>query len=64
MLKAKETLCTDPYVTRRPVRAARRGARRAADLLVIAAPHPEYRDLTTDMPVVDMWGITGQGVRV
>jgi UDP-N-acetyl-D-mannosaminuronic acid dehydrogenase len=35
-----------------------------ADLLVIAAPHPEYRDLITAKPVADMWGITGQGVRI
>ena len=35
-----------------------------ADLLVIAAPHPEYHDLATDKPVADMWGVTGRGMRV
>ena len=35
-----------------------------ADLLVIAAPHADYADLETDKPLVDMWGLTGRGVRV
>jgi UDP-N-acetyl-D-mannosaminuronate dehydrogenase len=35
-----------------------------SDLLVIAAPHPQYRDLATTKPVADIWNILGQGVRV
>jgi UDP-N-acetyl-D-mannosaminuronic acid dehydrogenase len=35
-----------------------------ADLLVIAAPHPEYRGLVTDKPVADIWGVTGRGTRI
>jgi UDP-N-acetyl-D-mannosaminuronic acid dehydrogenase len=35
-----------------------------SDLLVIAAPHPEYRGLVTDKPVADIWNVLGQGVRV
>ena len=34
-----------------------------ADLLIIAAPHREYRELTTDLPVVDIWNLQGNGVR-
>jgi len=29
-------------------------------LIVIGAPHAAYRDLATDKPVVDLWGITGR----
>jgi hypothetical protein len=29
---------------------------------VASAPHPAYRDLATDKPVVDIWGLTGYGV--
>ncbi|MFF0789684.1 nucleotide sugar dehydrogenase [Streptomyces spiralis] len=60
--KARETLCTDPYVS--DPRFLELGeVMRRADVLVIATPHPEYRDLITEKPVVDLWGITGRGVR-
>ena len=63
MLKAKETLCSDPYVRDdRFVTTTELLVR--ADLIVIASPHPEYRDLATDKPVADIWGITGRGVLV
>ncbi|GID94847.1 nucleotide sugar dehydrogenase [Amorphoplanes digitatis] len=62
-LKARETLCTDPYVTDDRLVPLDDVLKRA-DLLVIAAPHPDYAVLDTDKPVVDMWGLTGQGVRV
>ena len=35
-----------------------------SDILVIGAPHDLYRDLVTSVPVIDIWGITGRGVRV
>jgi UDP-N-acetyl-D-mannosaminuronic acid dehydrogenase len=35
-----------------------------SDLLIIGAPHPEYRDLVTDKPVADIWNILGAGVRI
>ncbi|MET8151932.1 nucleotide sugar dehydrogenase [Actinoplanes sp. NPDC049668] len=62
-LKARETLCTDPYVTDDRLVPLDDVLKRA-DLLVIAAPHPDYAVLDTDKPVVDMWGLTGQGVKV
>ncbi len=54
----------------RPVRDHRPGPAAAGrgleqvDLLIIAAPHPEYRDLATDKPVADIWNIRGEGVRI
>ena len=35
-----------------------------SDLLVLAAPHPEYRDLDTKTPIVDVWGYTGAATLV
>jgi UDP-N-acetyl-D-mannosaminuronic acid dehydrogenase len=35
-----------------------------ADVLVLASPHPEYRDLGTTTPLVDVWGFTGSATRV
>jgi UDP-N-acetyl-D-mannosaminuronic acid dehydrogenase len=62
-LKARETLCTDPYVPDDRLLPLDDVLKRA-DLLVIAAPHPDYADLRTEKPVIDMWGLTGQGVLV
>ncbi|GGN76204.1 hypothetical protein GCM10010112_48210 [Actinoplanes lobatus] len=62
-LKARETLCTDPYVQDDRFLPLDDVLKRA-DLLVIASPHPDYADLDTDKPVIDMWGLTGTGVRV
>jgi UDP-N-acetyl-D-mannosaminuronic acid dehydrogenase len=62
-LKARETLCTDPYVADERFLPLDDVLKRA-DLLVIAAPHPDYADLDTDKPLVDMWGLTGRGVLV
>jgi UDP-N-acetyl-D-mannosaminuronic acid dehydrogenase len=62
-MKAKETLCSDPYIAD-PRFIPLDEALERADLLIIGAPHPQYRDLVTDKPVADVWGITGRGVRV
>jgi UDP-N-acetyl-D-mannosaminuronic acid dehydrogenase len=63
MLKANETLCTDPYISD-PRFTPLDEVLERADLLVIGAPHPEYRDLATDKPLADMWGIAGIGMRI
>ncbi len=62
-LKARETLCTDPYVKDDRFLPLDDVLKRA-DLLVIASPHQDYRQLDTEKPVIDMWGLTGQGVLV
>ncbi|MEV6488703.1 nucleotide sugar dehydrogenase [Actinoplanes sp. NPDC051633] len=62
-LKARETLCTDPYVPDDRFLPLDDVVKRA-DLLVIAAPHPDYIDLDTRKPVIDIWGLTGRGVLV
>jgi UDP-N-acetyl-D-mannosaminuronic acid dehydrogenase len=63
MLRTRETLCTDPYVADDRLVSLDEVLKRA-DLLVIAAPHQDYATLDIDKPVVDMWGLTGQGVRI
>jgi len=62
--KAGAVLCTDPYVTTDPALRPLPDVLAQSDLLVIAAPHPEYRELVTDKPVADIWNILGKGVRV
>lgn len=63
LLKAAETLCSDPFIADDRFTPLDEVLARA-DLLVIAAPHPEYRDLATDKPVADIWGIIGRGTRI
>jgi UDP-N-acetyl-D-mannosaminuronic acid dehydrogenase len=62
--KAAAVLCTDPYVTTDPALRPLPEVIEQADLLVIAAPHPEYRTLTTAKPVADIWNVRGEGVQI
>ena len=62
--KAGEVLCTDPYVRVDPHLVPLEDVLEKADVLVIGAPHPEYRGLVTDKPVADVWNILGDGVRI
>jgi UDP-N-acetyl-D-mannosaminuronic acid dehydrogenase len=57
-------LCTDPYVTTDPALRPLPEVIEQADLLVIAAPHPEYRTLATAKPVADIWNVRGEGVQI
>ncbi|HKS98387.1 MAG TPA: nucleotide sugar dehydrogenase [Rugosimonospora sp.] len=63
LMRARETLCADPYVADARLVPHDQVMERA-DLLIIGVPHPEYRDLATDKPVADLWGVTGRGVRI
>jgi UDP-N-acetyl-D-mannosaminuronic acid dehydrogenase len=62
--KAAAVLCTDPHVTTDPDLRPLPEVIEQADLLVIAAPHPEYRTLATAKPVADIWNIRGEGVQI
>jgi UDP-N-acetyl-D-mannosaminuronic acid dehydrogenase len=62
--KARDVLCTDPYVRVDPRLVPLDEVLASADLLVIGAPHPEYQGLVTDKPVADTWNLLGRGVRV
>jgi UDP-N-acetyl-D-mannosaminuronic acid dehydrogenase len=62
--KAAAVLCTDPYVTVDPNLVSLDEVLTRANLLVVGAPHPEYRGLVTDKPAADIWDVLGNGVRV
>jgi UDP-N-acetyl-D-mannosaminuronic acid dehydrogenase len=62
--KAGEVLCTDPYVTVDANLHSLDEVLNKSDLLVIGAPHPEYRDLETTKPVADIWNVLGDGVLI
>jgi UDP-N-acetyl-D-mannosaminuronic acid dehydrogenase len=64
--KARAVIGTDPHVSEEvddtllPLDAVLQ----KADLLIIATPHEEYRNLETSLPVADVWNLLGEGVRV
>jgi UDP-N-acetyl-D-mannosaminuronic acid dehydrogenase len=62
-VKAREVLCADPYVKDSRL-VPQETVLKEADLLIIGAPHKAYRDLKADQPIVDIWGIRGEGVLV
>lgn len=62
--KAKEVLCSDPFVTTDNALVSLDEALEKSDLIIIGAPHSVYRDITINQPVVDIWNIRGQGTLV
>jgi len=62
--KAAAVLCADPHVTTDPDLRPLDEVLARSDLLVVGAPHPEYRGLRTDKPVADIWNVLGEGVRI
>jgi UDP-N-acetyl-D-mannosaminuronic acid dehydrogenase len=62
--KAGEVLTTDPYVVTDPDLLPLEEVLERADLLIVATPHKEYRDLVVQQPVADVWGIFDQGVQI
>jgi UDP-N-acetyl-D-mannosaminuronic acid dehydrogenase len=62
--RAREVLCTDPYVTLDENLTSLDDVLERADILIVGAPHSQYRDIATDKPVVDIWDLMERGVRV
>jgi len=60
--RAREVLCTDPYVRTDSELMDLDEVLSRADVLVIGAPHSVYRDLDTDVPVIDIWNMRHEGV--
>lgn len=62
--KANAVLTHDPFVTDDPDLTSLDEVLAESELLVIGTPHTMYRDLAVDVPVVDIWDVRGEGVRV
>lgn len=62
--KAERVLTTDPYVSTDPSIVPLEQVVAESDLLIIGAPHAIYRDLDVKVPIIDIWNIRGEGVRV
>lgn len=62
--KARSVLTTDPFVRDDPSLMPLDEVLDRADLLIVGAAHRAYQNLDTDIPVIDVWGVLGRGVRV
>jgi UDP-N-acetyl-D-mannosaminuronic acid dehydrogenase len=62
--RARSVLCTDPYVSVDANLESLEYVLANSDLLIIGAPHKQYRDLETSLPVADVWNLLGQGTVV
>jgi UDP-N-acetyl-D-mannosaminuronic acid dehydrogenase len=62
--KTKQVVCHDPHVTADPDLSSLDEVLARSDLLVIGTPHGEYADLRTQKPIVDIWNLRSDGVRV
>ena len=59
--KAKKVLMTDPYVTVDEGLTSLDDTIRNSDLLIIAAPHNVYKQISTTKPIIDIWNLFGNG---
>ena len=59
--RARQVLCTDPYVSVDADLEPLEFVLANTDLLIIGAPHEQYRDLATTVPVADVWNLLGRG---
>jgi UDP-N-acetyl-D-mannosaminuronic acid dehydrogenase len=59
--KTRRVLCHDPFVTSDPDLCPLEQVTEQSDLLLLATPHHMYDDLTTDKPIIDIWGRRGLG---
>ena len=59
--KAKRVLCHDPYVSVDPNLVSLETVTRDSDLLILSTPHKMYRDIAVDVPIIDVWGMFGNG---
>jgi len=62
--KAREVLCTDPFVSTDPDLLSLNDVIQRSDLLIVAAPHRAYKGLKATVPVIDIWGAEGEGTRL
>jgi UDP-N-acetyl-D-mannosaminuronic acid dehydrogenase len=62
--KAKEVLCHDPFVTVDQGLLPLDQVVERSELLILSTPHQAYKSLDVDVPVIDIWGMLGNGTVV
>jgi UDP-N-acetyl-D-mannosaminuronic acid dehydrogenase len=64
--KAGHVLCSDPFVTKESdyTLVSQDLLFSKSDLIIIATPHNQYREIETTTPVIDIWGLLGKGAAI
>ena len=62
--RARDVLTADPYVRTDTALLSQEEVLERSDVVVIGAPHRRYSELSTNKPVIDIWNVTGNGVRI
>lgn len=63
--KAKEVLCTDPYVTTDKTLLPFEEVVKKSDILVLCTPHAQYKDIDLGgKPLIDVWGFRSGGLLI
>ena len=62
--RAKNVLCTDPFVADDPNLDPLETVIDQSDVLIVGAPHEVYRSLGTSKPIIDIWNVRQMGVKV
>ena len=62
--RCRRVLTTDPYVSDDADLLPLDRVLAESDLLVVGAPHAEYRTVRADVPIVDVWNLLGRGTLV
>jgi UDP-N-acetyl-D-mannosaminuronic acid dehydrogenase len=63
-VRAKDVLTTDPFVTADDSLSPLEQVLDRSDLVVIASPHLIYADIAISQPVIDIWNLRGDGVKI
>jgi UDP-N-acetyl-D-mannosaminuronic acid dehydrogenase len=62
--KARRVVCTDPYVAVDQDLMPLDEVLDQADIVVLATPHSLYRSIEYRQPIVDIWNLKGDGVKL
>jgi len=63
LFRSKQVLCSDPFVVDERL-VTQEEVLSQCDLIFIGAPHKQYLNVDFKVPVIDIWDLLGQGVRI
>ena len=63
LFRSKQVLCSDPFVVDERL-VTQEEVLSQCDLIFIGAPHKQYLNVDFKVPVIDIWDLLGQGVKI
>ncbi len=62
--RSKDVFTTDPYVTIDKSLISLEETLEKSDVLILCVPHPDYKGLEINKPIIDIWGYLGNGTLI